>query len=163
MKTGWRLALSAAAAICLSAPSLAQDEGDAGSFLMNAWADPAVCNLENAAPVSFTQLASGDGTALGACVVVDGFQMDRALFAGLRDARSRRAATAERLRGNRVGLYADWTKVGNPPSEPERIKVVGEVGRCETQWPGALMVMGYCHYTGGPILIVSEIYRAGSS
>ena len=162
MKTGLRQDLSAAAAICLSALAFAQDDGEAGSVLMNAWADPAACNLENAAPVSFAQLASGDGGLTGACVVIDGYQMDRALFADLRDARSRRVATAESLSRKRVGLYADWTKVGNSPDEPERVRVVGEAGRCETQWPEALMVMGYCHYTGGPILIVSEIYQAGS-
>ena len=152
------------AALCLSSSAFAQEEGDAesGYFIQNAWADPATCNLEDAAPVSFAQLASGDGGLTGACVVIDGYQMDRALFADLRDARSRRAATAESLSRRRVGLYADWTKVGNPPDEPERVRVVGEAGRCETQWPEALMVMGYCHYTGGPILIVSEIYESGS-
>jgi hypothetical protein len=35
--------------------------------------------------------------------------------------------------------------------------IVGIVGQCETEWPGAMMVLGYCHYTGGPILKVAEV------
>ncbi len=38
--------------------------------------------------------------------------------------------------------------------------MTGVVGRCETQWPGADMVMGYCHYTGGPILLVASAVPA---
>lgn len=63
------------------------------------------------------------------------------------------------LLGRRIGLYANWEMVGDPPSEPKWQRIVGRVGRCETQWPGAMMVMGFCHYAGGPILLVSEAIR----
>ena len=56
-----------------------------------------------------------------------------------------------------MGLYADWETLGDPFTGPKRVRVVGHVGQCETQWPDAAMVLGYCHYTGGPILLVSEM------
>lgn len=34
--------------------------------------------------------------------------------------------------------------------------MIGVIGQCETEWPDAMMVLGYCHYTGGPILKVAE-------
>lgn len=125
---------------------------------MNAWSDPADCNRANAQHVPFSTLASGAEELLGECVAVEGFWMGRAIFSSIRDAKARRANTSDRLRGKRIGLYAQWERVGEPPSAPVHTMVVGRVGQCETQWPGAMMVMGYCHYTGGPILLVADAF-----
>lgn len=35
--------------------------------------------------------------------------------------------------------------------------MIGVVGQCETEWPNAMMVLGYCHYTSGTILKVSQV------
>jgi hypothetical protein len=38
--------------------------------------------------------------------------------------------------------------------------MVGIIGQCETEWPGAMMVLGYCHFTGRPILKIAEVIAA---
>ena len=125
-------------------------------FIMNAWADPSNCNFENAQSVAFSDLASDAGKFQGECVAVEGFWQGRALFRSARHAKMHRSNTNERLRGKRIGLYAQWDKLGEPPDQPARSVFIGLVGRCETQWPDAIMVLGYCHYTGGSILLVSQ-------
>lgn len=36
--------------------------------------------------------------------------------------------------------------------------LVGIVGNCSSLGRGAVMVMGYCHYVGGPYLAIAETY-----
>lgn len=127
-------------------------------FIMNAWSDPADCNLAVAKSVSFSVLAADVGGLVGQCVAVEGFWSGRALFGSKREARTRLSNTNDRLRGKRIGIYAQWESIGEPPDRPAGTMFVGRVGQCETQWPGAMMVMGYCHYTGGPILLVAEAF-----
>ncbi len=136
----------------------AQDEDEVSEdvFIMGAWVDPADCNQQNAQLVSFSTLASDFQTMLGACVAVDGYWSGRALFSSAKAANSDRSNVSRRLRQQRVGLYAQWDAIGEPPDNPTRTTFAGRVGECESQWPGAMMVMGYCHYTGGPILLVSQ-------
>jgi hypothetical protein len=149
--------------LCASAVSLpivpsAQDSDHTprDEFIMNAWAEPSDCNFKNAKSVAFSDLASDAGKRLGQCVAVEGFWQGRALFRSARHAKIRRSNTNGRLRRKRIGLYANWEKIGEPPDQPARSVFVGRVGRCETQWPDAMMVLGYCHYTGGSILLVSQ-------
>lgn len=136
----------------------AEDSSPDDEFIINAWSNPADCNQSNASKVSFASLAADQDGLIGECIAVEGFWSGRAIFNSKRDARARRSNTIDRLRGKRIGLYAQWEIVGEPPEEPTRTTFVGRVGRCETQWPGAMMVMGYCHYTGGPIVLVSQAF-----
>lgn len=125
-------------------------------FVTGAWSDPSECNQKVARTVSFNALVADYKTLRGECVQVEGYWKGRALFSSAQLARARRSVMSDHLRSKRVGIYAQWEKVGEPPERPRRTTFVGRVGDCETQWPGATMVMGYCHYTGGPILLVSE-------
>ena len=125
-------------------------------FIMNAWAEPSDCIFEKAKNVAFSDLASDAGELVGECVAVEGFWQGRALFRSAWHAKMRRSNTNEQLRRKRIGLYAQWEKIGEPSDQPARSVFVGIVGRCETQWPDAMMVLGYCHYTGGSILLVSQ-------
>lgn len=125
-------------------------------FVTGAWSDPSECNQNVARAVSFDTLMADYKTLRGECVQVEGYWKGRALFRSTQPAGARRSVISDHLRSKRIGLYAQWEKVGEPPERPTRTTFVGRVGDCETQWPGATMVMGYCHYTGGPILLVSE-------
>lgn len=140
--------------LALSAQSA--DPATRDEFIMNAWSDPSDCNLDNAKQVSFSDLAADASNLLGECVSVEGYWRGRALFGSKKHAKRSRSTTTVRLRGQRIGLYAQWDSVGEPPDSPTKTIFAGRVGQCETQWPEAMMVMGYCHYTGGPILLVSE-------
>lgn len=148
--------------IAYASDASAQTDEDAQRdvVITNAWSDSAHCNRAIARQISFRELASDPDGLIDACVAVEGYWAGRALFSSARDARSRSSQSAERLRGRRVGLYAQWESIVEPPRRPARTIFVGIVGRC-AQWADVLMVMGYCHYTGGPILIVAEAYPSG--
>lgn len=60
------------------------------------------------------------------------------------------------LRSRRVGIYAADEVLDRAPDAPTRYTMIGIVDQCETAWPDALMVMGYCHYTSGPFLRISQ-------
>ncbi|GGB50110.1 hypothetical protein GCM10010833_00930 [Blastomonas aquatica] len=141
-----------------SATAQTADDAPRDEFILNAWSNPADCNLTVAKRVSFSVLATDAEGMLGECVAVEGHWSGRALFGSIREARTRLSNTTTRLRGKRIGIYAQWESIGEPPDRPTRTMLVGRVGQCETQWPGAMMVMGYCHYTGGPILLVAEAF-----
>ena len=160
MTTLGSIAALAAALLLFDASVSAQDvEASSGDeIIMNAWSDPTECNQANADSVSLEVLMRDADARIGDCVAVEGYWKGRALFGSARHARSEGAVVSDRLSGKRLGLYAQWEQIGNPPDQPESMRFVGRVGQCETQWPEAIMVMGYCHYTGGPILLVSEAF-----
>lgn len=149
-----------ASAIVAASNATAQttDDSSPSEFIMNAWSNPTDCNRAIARIVSFSALAADSNGLIGECVAVEGYWSGRALFSSTREARTRLSNTTYRLKGKRIGIYADWESIGEPPDRPARTTFVGRVGQCETQWPGAMMVMGYCHYTGGPILLVAEAF-----
>ena len=144
--------------------AVAEDgEEDSGNeIIAGAWSNPSGCNAENAQSVAFTTFTSDFQQLLGECVALEGYWSGRALFNIAKDAQSDRSNTVRGLQGKRVGLYAQWDLIGDPPEKPLRYRFVGIVGDCDTQWPGAIMVMGYCHYTSGPILLVSEAFSTAN-
>ena len=152
--------LAGVAAISAASSPSAQtaDESPRDEIIMNAWSNPADCNRAVARPVSFSVLAADAQGLIGECVAVEGYWSGRALFGSSKAARSRRSNTTDRLRGERIGIYAHWDSIGEPPDHLTRTMFVGRLGQCETQWPGAMMAMGYCHYTGGSILLVAEAF-----
>ena len=148
------------AAFIFAAPPVLAQEADASAgetIIMNAWTNSEDCNRENATELSFSKVAEDADVLIGQCVTLAGYWYGRGLFRIENDALRKGSLFTPGLRGRRVGLYANWELVGDPPSKPRWQRFVGRVGRCETQWPGAMMVMGFCHYTGGAILLVSEV------
>jgi hypothetical protein len=129
------------------------------AFVLDVFGNREKCNAGNARHVTFERVARGDAALHGKCVAVSGYQASRALFASRRYARVRFAASTEILEGRRIGLYGLSRVL---PQNAPRIafyKVVGIVGSCEELGAGGGMVMGYCHYTAGPYLAVSELQR----
>ena len=147
--------------VALASPAMAKDgdRSDSDQIIMGAWSNPADCNRRNASHLGYLEFLARFQSLKGLCVAVEGYWYGRALFVSSRDARADRSNVARHLRHKRLGLYARTELLETAPSEPERYLIVGRAGECETQWPEAMMVMGYCHYTGGPILLVSEAFR----
>jgi hypothetical protein len=114
------------------------------------------CSLAVAAKVDLRTLAKSPENWKGKCIAVDGFLFYRALFAEERDARHRAPMTNQRLKSKRVGLYGadDLDTTSAPP-----YTAVGVVGLCEALWESSLLVLGYCHWSGGPFLDVVEMHR----
>ncbi|MFY7925647.1 MAG: hypothetical protein ACOVN5_07540 [Aquidulcibacter sp.] len=139
-------------------PAQTEAEPEGEIVIMGAWIDPAQCNLAKAKPVTIAELAANADQLKGQCVELEGYWRQNALFRSSRDARQSGSTAIQRLSHKRIGLYWNRSLIGEPPEKPVRAVVVGRVGTCKTQWPGAVMVMGYCHYTDGPILVMSEAF-----
>lgn len=158
-----RLTRSCALALLLSsAPIFAQQASTAGGaatsddIIMGASLDPATCNVENAVPLSFDNAVTKKQVRGKQCVKIDGFWSGRALFRSAADANSKLSNVSRKLASRRIGLYGAERLLASAPSPAKRYTLVGQLRRCESAWPRAMMVMGYCHYTGGPFLIASE-------
>jgi len=133
---------------------------DDEAIIMGAWTDPAKCNRDIARPASMPEIMAGTAVPDGTCVAVEGYWRGRALFARKADANDDRATVDPAHARSRIGLYAKPELFETAPHRSRRYVMIGLLGHCETQWPGAMMVMGYCHYTDGPILLLSQAFNA---
>lgn len=136
------------------------NEEGGGDIIVGAWADPAQCNRGNAQQVTIKELVAAGPDLLGRCVAVTGFWSGRAVFDQYKQAAAPRSNSAGQTEAHRVGLYARERVLQSAPRHPEPFTIVGVAGRCETEWPNAIMVLGYCHNTSGPIVRVAETYAA---
>lgn len=138
----------------------AQSVADAPGFddvVLGAWSDPAKCNRESAQSVSFDAVLAEKDKLTGACIAVEGFWVSRALFGRASHGNARGSNSTRSLEGHRIGIYARDEVLEHAPKRAKRHTIIGVVGQCETEWPNAMMVLGYCHYTSGPILKVSQV------
>ena len=101
----------------------------------------------------------GDAALQGRCVAVHGYLSGHALFATRTDARARRAPSTRALEGRRIGLYGLAKALPKGAPREGSYEIVGIVGDCERLSAGGVAVMGYCHYTDGPYVAVSELKR----
>lgn len=148
------LSLALAAAPPSEAPTASADD-----LSIVAWvaARPEDCNIGVAKEVTLEALLRRPDDWVGECVAVSGYWYGRALFKSPADARQRNSQSSDELEGYRVGIYGRPEDVEATPDRPERFVAVGIANTCERLWDGAMMVMGYCHYTGGPIIAVAEL------
>jgi hypothetical protein len=145
-----------AAVSALPHPARAQSEATTEDIILGAWSDPAKCNRIVAEHLQFEEVVKSGTTLQGKCVAVEGFWLDRALFGRRADANVRGSNLDPALQHNRIGIYAREEMLEHAPKRGTHYMVVGVIGECETEWPDAVMVMGYCHYTSGPIILVAE-------
>lgn len=135
----------------------AADSSGSGDVILGAWSDPAKCNRVSAQSVSFDAVLKEKDKLNGFCVAVEGFWARRALFGRASHGNAKGSNATRTLEGQRIGIYARNAILEHAPKRAARYTIIGVVGNCETEWPDAMMVLGYCHYTGGPILKVSEV------
>jgi hypothetical protein len=147
----------------VSAQTNNQNQDLSDQIIVGAWGDPAKCNSSNARPLSLTDAARGDGVSPGDCVAVTGYWAGRALFASLADANAKRSTTSDALEGRRVGIYAKERLFATAPRRPKPFKIVGVYASCKTEWPEAMMVLGYCHFSDGPFLKAAQATAARRS
>ncbi|CAA9355687.1 MAG: hypothetical protein AVDCRST_MAG93-7339 [uncultured Chloroflexia bacterium] len=148
------LSLAVAAALQLETPTTPTDDG---SVIMWVAANPENCNLGVAKKLALEALAEQPDHWSGKCVAVTGYWYGRALFRTLSDARQRYSQSSDELDGRRVGIYGREEALKAAPKRPKKFVAVGIANTCERLSQGAVMVMGYCHYTGGPMIAVAEL------
>lgn len=150
--------LIAAGAAFQTIPAVPPQEAEE-YVLMGISARPDRCNLSLATKVELRAFVSEPQRWTGKCVAVDGYWQHNALFAARRDARKRYAQSNKALSTRRVGIYGTERLLSSAPRTAHLHTAVGFAGQCETLGEGAIMVMGYCHYTSGPYIAVAEMRR----
>jgi hypothetical protein len=129
------------------------DEEYLHTSILDAHVKPSACNLRKAVRLSFDEAFRRARESGSTCVAVEGYWTGTAL-AGDRD--TVRAADAPP--GRRIGLYGRKHVRSFAPGA--RVRAIGYLGDCATQWPPTVNVDGYCHYTReGPILILAQVVR----
>lgn len=136
------------------------EERSPGAIVTGAWSDPAICNMQTAVRVNFGEVLERASELNGKCIAVEGFWAGRALFGRVRDGNKPGSNIDEVLHRKRIGIYARNDILDAAPERSTRYVMVGVLGQCETEWPDAIMVLGYCHYVSGLILKISEVIRA---
>jgi len=150
-----------AAPLSAQAPSTTEDLSD--QIITGARGDPTKCNLTNASPLPFIDAARDGGGQNAACVSITAYWKGGAIFANEADADIAKSAVTPTLKGRRIGIYADEQTFKMAPRRPKPFTIVGLYASCKTEWSGALMVMGYCHFSDGPFLKVSQTRPARRS
>jgi hypothetical protein len=144
-------------ATAATAQTVGNPPDNSGDVIRGAWADPAKCNRTIALHLSFDDVLRRAEALNGTCVAVQGFWARRALFRRASQANANSSNSDRSVRGHRIGIYAREQVLEHAPQRAARYTMVGIIGQCETEWPGAMMVLGYCHFTGGPILKIAEV------
>ncbi|MEE2916326.1 MAG: hypothetical protein VYB32_04545 [Pseudomonadota bacterium] len=151
------MVVAASALWTTASAQTAADPAGSQDIIVGAWSDPAKCNSTNALHLSFDAIIKQGPKLNGTCVAVEGFWAVRALFKRASDGNEKKSNSSHSFRGRRIGIYAREQILERAPQRATRSTVVGIVGQCDTEWPDAMMILGYCHYTGGPLIKVSEI------
>ena len=148
------LALALAAPPQTETPAVTPDED---SIIMWVAARPEACNIKSAKSVSLEAFVQKPDHWAGKCIAVRGYWYGRALFQTPSDARQKYSQSSDELDGQRVGIYGREEVLKAAPKRPKPFIAVGIANTCQRLSAGAIMVMGYCHYTGGPIIAVAEM------
>jgi hypothetical protein len=130
---------------------------DEDSIIMWVAARLDTCNIKSARKVSLEAFVRKPDQWAGKCIAVRGYWYGRALFQSPADARQKPSQSSDELDGQRVGIYGREEVLKSAPKHSRLFTAVGVANTCERLSEGAIMVMGYCHYTGGPIIVVAEM------
>jgi len=153
------LSLALALAAALQTGQSAAPELEDEYAIVTVSSDPQKCNLALATKVELRTFATEPHEWTGKCLAVDGYWVGRALFASRLDARQRYAQSNDAVSRRRVGIYGTTELLSSAPRVPAAYTAIGIAGQCKTLGEGAIMVMGYCHYTGGAYIAVAEMHR----
>lgn len=130
-------------------------EGETKLSILQTW-QPTVdaCNASIAENVSLDELLRTPDTFQGKCVRTEGFYLARALFSRERDLQRKYPSQNDASAKRRLGVYFGPDQLDKlERAEGKRINLVGLISHCDSLWgENTIMVMGYCHHTGGPII-----------
>lgn len=134
--------------------SHAQENKETLSVLYSWHPNEDVCNSSIAERVSLDDLLKSPDEYQGACVRTEGYYTTPALFIRERDLHRRLPIQNEKSAGRRLGIYATQSQFDQlTPLEDSEVEVVGLISNCEELYQdNAMMVLGYCHYSLGPII-----------
>ncbi|MEL6728269.1 MAG: hypothetical protein AAFP81_02020 [Pseudomonadota bacterium] len=137
----------------------AQDEKSATSSIVFSWYPTKdACNGSIAETVSLDALLRSPEDFQETCVRTEGFYKAGALFMHAHDLRRKYPSQNEVSAKRRLGVYAEQSLMEQlTRSQGNRVELVGLVSHCDALWgENTIMVMGYCHHTGGPIIGLTQ-------
>ncbi|MCR9271197.1 MAG: hypothetical protein NXH72_14485 [Hyphomonadaceae bacterium] len=107
-----------------------------------------------AEPVSLDLLLKAPDDYRDKCVRTEGFYTAGALFMRERDLGRKYPSHNEESAKRRLAVYAEQGRMDElSRAQGKLVELVGLVSNCDSLWSeNTIMVMGYCHYTGGPII-----------
>lgn len=139
----------------LAPPAGARPEGE---IIVGAKSD---CARPSSPPVKLKTLINNYPDHAGGCVSTEGYFHANALFRRRADSFRHRAQSSGAMARRRIGVYAsDENLAAMQALKGERLRLFGSVSDCRSFGGDADLVLGYCHYAGGPILLVSSFERA---
>lgn len=135
-----------------------QDEEAASSIMFSWYPTNEACNASIAETVSLRALLRSPEDFHDKCVRTEGFYRSGALFIRERDIRRKYPSQNEVSAKRRLGVYAEQALIEQlSKSQGKVTELVGLVSNCDSLWSeNTIMVMGYCHHTGGPIIGVAQ-------
>jgi hypothetical protein len=150
--------IAAAAALSLFAATTAVLSAEPFRFLISKWTLTKTCNFANAQLVDVRAFVKDPAAYDSKCVKLNGYVGSRALFASMKDYYALYGSSWHDDEGGvRVGLYADeQVRRALGRAYKHQASVIGKASTCRDLYADFTMVMGYCHYVGGPILLVSD-------
>ena len=159
------LAFLALASVCFSGAAYCQESdepaGDQNraSVMLNWYPQDGACTAANSKSIKLQDLLADTSVHGGTCVKTSGYISGRALFYRKGDTRREYASSNEKSKKRRLGIYAK-DEVWNRADELEnrKVTVIGMIGDCsEFYAEDYMMVFGYCHQSGGPIIGLTSI------
>ena len=160
---GVRTLIAFLAACASHASAVAQQpEADQDNLVViyGMWPTDGDCTHANTTAVTLADLLQDKRTYADRCVSTVGWLDGRALLLD-RDDTSRPYSNSNATAGSRrIGLYGPQTIMQKlSDAQSARVRVVGKLWDCEKlHGSNVIMVMGYCHYTGGPIIGLSQLH-----
>ena len=121
------------------------------------------CTPQTARPVDLETLLAAPRAFEGQCVTVEGYKSFRSLFFDADDTVQKYASSKAQYARRRLGIYG--------PDELENayyrkdvgtyLSVTGVIGQCDDLWraPDVVLVIGYCHTSGGPFIDAREFHE----
>ena len=135
-----------------------QDEEATSSVVFSWYPTNDACNASIAETVSLSALLHSPEDFQNKCVRTEGFYKAGALFIRERDLRRKYPSQNEVSAKRRLGVYAEQSLMEQlSKSQGKVTELVGLLSDCESLWSeNTIGVMGYCHYTSGPIIGVAQ-------
>ncbi len=122
------------------------------------------CAPEATQVIDLSDLLSDIDDHVGSCVSTEGYVKARALFFRKSDLRRKYPSSNRASAGRRIGLYGgeDMLRAASQ-LDAKSVRVTGIVYSCADLGEPGDLVLGYCHYSGGPFIGLTDIRGADAS
>lgn len=165
-------ALSVALLAASTAPEASPGEGPDGppgrgddfQIILNFAPAAGWCAPEATMDIELDVLLPDFDDHVGKCVSTEGYLKSRALFFRKSDLRRRHPSSNRASASRRIGLYGGNDLLRTAAElDAKRVRVTGIVFSCADLGEPGDLVLGYCHYSGGPFIALTAVRGVDAS